>query len=243
MHMVLAPVCLSNKKYYDFYKNLNKYLILDNGAHENNRLEFKDILKLAQKLECNEVVLLDEFFNSKKTLELVENCLKFNKPSNLKYQAVVQAENFQKFIELVEIYEKEKMIDVIGFPYKYAFELDPGTFFKIDYSTFSQEKINNFKHINTRVFITRFFASKIKKNIHLLGSWDCIELKLHISKNLRSIDTSTPVWQAFFNNLYTNNGLQKPKITIPIDFDAKLNSHIKNNIICNIKKVLSYQWK
>jgi hypothetical protein len=74
-HLVLAQHCISDRKYMDFYCELHRmghFLILDNGAAEmQHAIPFEDVLKVAEDLQPEEIVMPDALGNFDETCRLI----------------------------------------------------------------------------------------------------------------------------------------------------------------------------
>ena len=114
-HMILAHL-LKNPIYKLKYKNARGYKILDNSIIElGNAIKIQDILKLADGIEFDELILPDALNDGKKTVELAKEAIHFLNTTGytFKLMAVPQGKTIEEWIkcykELLQL-----PIDTIG---------------------------------------------------------------------------------------------------------------------------------
>lgn len=106
-HMCLAHLVLEDSDYAKFFKlcrNRGQYVLMDNGAAENSQLNLDQLLECYNKVNPNELVLLDELSDSKKTFEKTLQSLEYFKSKGVKckFMAVPQGETFEEWCESAE---------------------------------------------------------------------------------------------------------------------------------------------
>lgn len=205
--LALAQIVLKNKKYVEFIKQLkeeNYYIILDNGAAENQQVNFKQLIKAIDLIQPNEVVVPDVLLNCNETLLSVEKYahqLKHKYPK-IKLMAVAQGKDSTTYYNCYKLLLVNKYIDVIGI------------------SKIAVPKCFN-KNVNYKIAIreTRNYLIEklnelnlIEKPLHLLGAGDAEEYKSYNNiKNIRSTDSCFPILAATKNNYFGIDRFQRYK--------------------------------
>lgn len=77
LHFLLAHL-LSNTKYYNYYADLNSYLILDNAAYEEgSSIDIARLLQLAVEMDVNDVALPDVIYDPATTIIATNEALSY----------------------------------------------------------------------------------------------------------------------------------------------------------------------
>lgn len=79
-YMCLANIAFKNNTYLDFYKKQverGAFVLLDNGAAENDQMTLDQMWEVISKLNPNEVVLSDCLYNGKQTIKNSKKAIAF----------------------------------------------------------------------------------------------------------------------------------------------------------------------
>ena len=179
MLMALTQIVLKNKAYAKFYADSEMYKILDNGAFEDELHSIKDVLKAAEIINANEIILPDVLFDKEKTLKAVDQALIYLNKNKLldkdKLMAVPQGSTEDEWWECYEKLEIIPEVNVIGL------------------SKLSCPKCFNNTVAKSRIHITSMVSPMPDKEYHLLGgSFEVLEEVKSHPNWIRSIDTSAP---------------------------------------------------
>jgi len=125
MHFLLAHIALKNEKYCDFYKKRREqgdYIIMDNSNFElGNPLSIKDVLKAADVVGAQEVVIPDHYGDTKATIQEANYFVKYLKENRLlnkyKLQGVPQGRTKEEWRECYEAFLYIPEIETIGLSY------------------------------------------------------------------------------------------------------------------------------
>lgn len=182
-------------EYADYYQNLDKFWILDNGADElGSGVQGEELFYLASQMSPSELILPDvlEDFpetvrRSKKFYETYSHRL----PCSLRYMGVAQGKTFAEWISCYMMWFRSKGVDTIGIPYDLPFEDIPG---------FSESMVvrqtNAGRCAARRIALLMHLKENdlLKKTIHLLGSNDIYEFVIiravGLDKYIRSTDST-----------------------------------------------------
>lgn len=169
MQMFLTHLVLSNKTYAEWAKNYKGYKILDNSLIENHgrAIDITDVLKAAEIIHADEIILPDVFSDGQETLKKVDQALKRCKDVPYKLMAVVHGKDYNEWIETFRCLDNYEEIDTLGIP-KVCTKLSPKG--RADFENIWLDS---------------------SKEIHLLGLWySFAELKdLKNPERVRSVDT------------------------------------------------------
>lgn len=173
-HLVLAHL-LQDQDYLDFYREVEGYKILDNGAAEGSLVDNEELIAMAYKIKANEIIIPDSMGNYKETKILTKNFKNIAKANKrFKYTAVLQGSTMGEICQSYLDVGTTKWVDNIALP------------------RFMQH-IDHYERV--------WWASTIKNNfkssreIHCLGatSWTS-EIGVLASQNCaRGLDTSMPI--------------------------------------------------
>ena len=191
-HFCLAHLALSSPTYLSYYRNQNKFKILDNSSFEiGSPVSNADILKAASLVNAQEVCAPDSFRDANKTIDITTEFINFMKNSGFydKYDVmgIVQGENVPAWIACLDFMNSNSDIDTIGISYGCC-------------DVFNKDLMAG--RLDAIKVMMQFL--KVRKPIHLLGiGGNPIELKYHGPiPNLRSCDTSLPVVQGIAKNRF-----------------------------------------
>lgn len=193
LHLVLAQHVLNNSAYCEFYRNEEKYKILDNGAFElGHPMLVEDIVRASKMIGAHEVVAPDVFRDGKKTLDAVRNFVCQVKTLmylhdqthnfDAKIMAVPHGKDFVDWFNCFQELYHDSSIDVIGIGYQSCKAMQP---------LWPTEQSLSALRVRLVKALTSTFPNK---TIHLLGGGtNPIEI-LHYKEipQVRSIDTKLP---------------------------------------------------
>jgi hypothetical protein len=157
----------------DFYETSRNFKMLDNGAYEGGAINFYELIKIAEKLNVDEVVIPDVIRDAKRTMW---NVYKYAKevPDRFSIAAVPQGKTISEFLEC--FYEMSKLPNLctICFP-KWLGKSRPA--------------VIHYLQANNR--LSYMF------DYHLMGLDDPTELFCYKGMDIRSVDTSMPFTYAY----------------------------------------------
>lgn len=177
-NMLLSHIILDNERYAEWVRiNLkNSYKIVDNSIVELGKaFNVENLLKAADKVEADEIILPDEFEDGEETIKKAKESINELKNKGylgkFKLMVVCHAKSEKEFKRNFKKLEKIKEIDVIGIP-KIICEWGDR---------------NNFKNLYLNC----------NKEIHYLGCYDSFGELNEIKNNkvynkIRTIDTCLP---------------------------------------------------
>lgn len=93
-HMVLAPLCRF-KEYFQFYRSIKAFKILDNGVAEGVNTSIEDLLLLADEMQADEVIAPDVYGDMHKTRQKLVGFMPF--AENYNVMAVLQCNTWNEF--------------------------------------------------------------------------------------------------------------------------------------------------
>lgn len=171
-HMIL-PHLLDLEDYKNYFRHLNGFKILDNGANEDVEIHIEELIMLGIKNNVDEIIIPDVLGNKVATQHKIEDFL-LHPALELwagKLMAVVQGKTWDEMYECIDFYLAEPKITTIGLP-----RLLTGQVMDRNVRCILA------KHINER------------KPVHCLGANAWVEevTELAIQGNVRGIDTSYP---------------------------------------------------
>jgi len=211
----ILPINCENKEYKDFFKNSKKYKILDNGLAEDNQMNFRKLVTLAEELDVNEIVVPDDFESGRKSLKktttfIMEYGDRLHN-QNIKLMGVVHGKNLIDYLGLLKKLYNNVFIDVIGIPF-----LLPGIYIddSLNFSNENFELVYNNTQIYTlgRLMLTKYMYDNnmTDKPVHLLGMNNPIETLYQARYGfVRSIDSASPIAAGIQNIKYGSTGLKE----------------------------------
>ena len=170
--LILLHKLIDNKEYLDYYENIYKgYKILDNSAFElGEGLDSELLLKYAEKIKANEIIIPDAYGDKDKTIKLFNDFeKKYLKKENFNYKIMVvpQGKDEKDYDKCLKYFINKKNINTIGI----------NKLFKRNNSNKLSNLINEIK--------------KNKKEIHFLGCNDILDYSMLalFSEEIRSADS------------------------------------------------------
>ena len=117
-YMCLANVAYKNQQYKDFYKRKREegaFVLLDNGAAENDQMSLNVMWDIISYINPNEVILSDSLLNKDETLIKSKQSLEFyqNKGYKGRYMFVPQGKDFKDWTQCYHQFDKSN-ISTIG---------------------------------------------------------------------------------------------------------------------------------
>lgn len=195
-HFQLMLAQVQHDEYLQAYRQAETrgdYIVMDNGAAEEQTVPFEEVLRHSIYCDVDEVVLPDVFFEMHETLDAVDSALDEVSGEDLgfKYMAVVQGQSLSNVEEILGHYSdlQPKGIHVLGIPRHWI-------------QTISNEyaRFKICQYIQDMKLVDKF-------EVHLLGTnprWPGEVRKIRDEFPwIRSVDTSMP-----YN--YTIEGLHMP---------------------------------
>lgn len=120
-HMCLAHLVLQSDEYASFYRRMSnegKYVLVDNGAAESQKMTYDDLMRVYEKINPTEIVLPDVLFNMDGTIARTSEFLEEYGGDLSKYkkmivpQGTTEVQWLKCLREMLEIGE----FDTIGVP-------------------------------------------------------------------------------------------------------------------------------
>lgn len=194
---LMLPQLLGDERYrYTYRKHCedpDQYVILDNGAAEEQQVAGYRLLDIAMEYDVDEIVIPDKIADYLRTIEMLEGYISFLidekvGPDMFNFMFVAQGQNMREFQKSIEYALQHSYVTTIGLP-RHA----PTT-----------TGIINIRHLLSRWFEKNHGNEGVK--IHLLGGspYQPTELKnTPWPKIVRSHDTSSP-----FNFAYAGKVLR-----------------------------------
>lgn len=208
-------------EYKEFYKNTNRYHILDNSAFEFQFIEggfdldyFIDIIN---EVKPSTIIIPDIIADKDKTIEAFEN-FPFErldyKPLTI---GVVQGKTFKELEECFDFMNKNA--DIVALVFHSPAYQDLG---------YETKESNN---ANGRISLYESIKDRLKKPLHLLGCSTPKEFT-HYENDVMTIDTANPIqWGILEKSINLDEKpnciLDKEKITSPTKNKALILENIK----------------
>jgi len=198
---VIASNCLTHPKYFDYYKNSSRFLILDNGAFETGEsIDDQLYYDVIKELGPDIIVLPDAYNDEVKTVTRSLSFLRFwekNTISGIELMAVLPGNSEERILSEYELFQKVyTKVNWYGLPYG--------------------SMINRYQFLKKHPEIT---------NVHILGLSNLGEAcALSALPNIVSIDTSLPI-RCTSNKSYMN------KILSANDHVSMIEENLDENIL------------
>jgi hypothetical protein len=193
-HLLLSHLC-HFPEYRDFYRNVEGYRILDNGAHENQAGEGPEhLLRLAEEIGVDEIVCPDYLFDADRTVALTGAALKVlacTPGKRYRLMVVPQGSSLTAYrrclLHLLELWEEHAWHRDLTIGVSKDYEEFPGGLLRL----LEKDIIP--------------LADEFSAEIHLLGwgrkATDLWEISRTFGERIRSIDSAKPVVYARYNQL------------------------------------------
>ncbi len=120
-HMALAQYLISDAGYLKMYKMLRKcvngaFIIVDNGAAEGDRQSFDMVVKVADEIEADEIVMPDMLRNGPDTVRMSTDPAAQRIVPPKKRFVVPQGRNLNEWTDCLTMLEREMDFRTIGVP-------------------------------------------------------------------------------------------------------------------------------
>jgi len=218
------------KKYFQWAKENNRYIIMDNSLHElGHAYDSERLMYWIKQLQPNEFIVPDVWEDMEASVRNAAEWAKITLPPNILKVAVVQAKSIE---EAAECYFKYKTLGYRKIAFSYG-----AAYYK---EHFPHPTPSIATAVGRVSVISKLYAEGIIKdtdNVHLLGC--AIPQEFVHYKNMpfiTTIDTSNPIMAAIEGTLYEPYGLdQKPKTKIDDVIDSKIDKVQFGKVIMNTK--------
>jgi hypothetical protein len=221
----LAPCCLEDKKYKEYFKYTYKYVIMDNGAAEGDTINNDEYVRLAIEMEVDEIIVPDVIGNMQETIEklyfFIEKYGWLLHQKEIKLHAVIQGKNYEEYKIMYDLLLSEPSIDVIGIPFRMNFN-------GLKFNTEQDRAINRLLFLDN--------IEVIQKPIHCLGSNNIFEIyELNKRPFVRSCDSK--LIARYGKNLQLINKYDQYKPKEKIEMNDKLTFKQRRYTLKNINKL------
>ena len=200
MHMYLTHLVEKYPMYVTVAQEAPGYKILDNSLIElGGAVELSRVLRAAETIAADEIILPDVFQKGPETLEAVSRALEElqGQPKAYKLMAVAQGRNLQEWYDCYQKLLNIPEIDVIGIP-----------------------KVLAKMHPAGRPGVVNDLCDLNKKPHHLLGLWYSFEEldRYEHPEKIRSVDTVLLAYMAKYNLAY--GSVRPDGFTIDLEHDV-----------------------
>lgn len=106
----VIPELLEDPLYFEFIKNTNKYIMLDNGMYESGFPDIDNLLDNARAIGAREVVLPDFLYETEKTREATGRFIDSLGKDELKefrWMLVIQAQTINQWVQTYQDFNEE----------------------------------------------------------------------------------------------------------------------------------------
>ena len=222
----LAHHILANKEYMRYYRDCNKYLIMDNSAAELGKsIGLQDVLNAARMVNADELWLPDKLYDKKETLKLTKAFIKLlDNKDEFVLVGLSQGKNLKEWLSCYKEMLKMPEIDVMAIS-KYSVECFKEITKSEDFAICRMACIDYLhKH------------KLVKKKLHIAGANERITQEISYYKKypmVRSIDS----------NIMFKLGCLGIKIDeCEVEPEERLNHDIKD-LTASQKKLIEYNIK
>jgi len=218
------------KKYFQWAKENNRYIIMDNSLHELGHAYDTDrLMHWINELQPDEFIVPDVWEDMEASIKNAAEWIRITLPPNILKVAVVQAKSIR---EAAECYFKYKTLGYKKIAFSYG-----AAYYKEHFTHPTPAVATAVGRVSV---ISKLYKEGIIKdtdNVHLLGC--AIPQEFVHYRNMpfiTTIDTSNPIMAAIEGTLYEPYGLdQKPKTKIDEVIDSKIDKVQFGKVIMNTK--------
>lgn len=209
-------------EYKNFYKNTNRYHILDNSAFEfqfiDGGFDLDYFIDIINEVKPSTIVIPDVIANKDKTIESFKT-FPFEKLTYTPLtMGVVQGETFEELKECFEFMNENA--DIVSL-----------VFHSPAYQTLGYET-KDLNNTHGRIYFYESIRDELKKPLHLLGCSTPTEFKYY-KEDVMTIDTANPIqWAILGEEL---NLKEKPNCVLDRDVITSTTKN-KNMVLNNIKE-------
>ena len=267
LYLILSWLCKKDPQYKSYWNNIKRkhldaYIILDNGANEQQLSNNLELITLANDINVDEIVAPDVYHDYLGTQEKTKGFLneyydKYIK-NRFNIMAVVQGKTKENFIDCFNSFINDDRINIIGIGYKnlkLPFEddmllLSTEDWFNLGITNIQQLKDNlsteTYFYTLSRIFFLKKIIKVIElpknKKIHLLGLWNPKEIHLYqqVFSNeeldkIRGCDSASPCQAAQSKILFNEEYGVKNKPQVLLKFEERLSTEERNLAEKNIE--------
>jgi hypothetical protein len=218
------------KKYFQWAKENDRYIIMDNSLHELGHAYDTDrLMYWINELQPDEFIVPDVWEDMETSVQNAAEWIRIVLPPNVLKVAVILAKNIE---EAAECYFKYKTLGYKKIAFSYG-----ATYYKEHFPHPTPAVATAVGRVSV---ISKLYTENIIKdtdNVHLLGC--AIPQEFVHYRNMpfiTTIDTSNPIMAAIEGTLYEPYGLdQKPKTKIDDVIDSKIDKVQFGKVIMNTK--------
>lgn len=175
-HLVLPHLLETDNTYYEFYREVDGHIILDNGVAENVEFDTKALLDFGAHIAADEVVVPDVMGDCDRTIAEARRFADYaHTYPQFDYIGVVQGKSYSDLTKCLAFFEQTEWISVIALP-------------RVLCNTVHKDIRFNFAEAFKDRLMARF------KAVHCLGASSNIKEAILLSdcEAIRGIDTSMP---------------------------------------------------
>jgi hypothetical protein len=218
------------KKYFQWAKENNRYIIMDNSLHELGHAYDTDrLIHWINELQPDEFIVPDVWEDMEASIKNAAEWIRIALPPNILKVAVVQAKSIR---EAAECYFKYKTLGYKKIAFSYG-----AAYYKEHFPHPTPAVATAVGRVSVISKLYKEGVIKDTDNVHLLGC--AIPQEFVHYKNMpfiTTIDTSNPIMAAIEGTLYEPYGLdQKPKTKIDEVIDSKIDKVQFGKVIMNTK--------
>ncbi len=179
-HLVLPDIYMLSPVYRNFYREIDGYKILDNGAAEGTIFDHSELHHIASDLGADEIVIPDHIGDFYRTVESARSFKNWARPEQYIYAGVLQGQTASEVMACMNFYDGEEWINRIHVP-RYLN--------RMIFKAFRQEFLSAM-YMNSRTAARPYRF----KDYHCLGASEWIRESAALSENsiIRGMDTSLP---------------------------------------------------
>ncbi len=116
-HLVLPDQMMRSKVYRDFYREIDGYKILDNGAAEGTVFDHTELHTLASDIGADEIVVPDSLGDFHRTVEYARSFKPWARiGATYKYVGVLQGQNPSEVLGCLNYFELEPWVSSVMIP-------------------------------------------------------------------------------------------------------------------------------
>jgi hypothetical protein len=212
--MALAQKVAEGGDYGHWFKRASKqhcFIILDNGEAEGEQMPFTEVLKVANSINADEVILPDAMRNAEKTISMISDPAVLNRVPVKNRMVVLQGSDWTEVDWfLFELRRLNIQFATLGIP-KHLERLNGGRVMALD-------RVAKYYDLTTI-------------NLHLLGIYAKpmleVSLALDYCKHIRGVDTAAPIAYAQNNSFIRDNAHFSVQWNKPVTHTQAINNCVQ----------------
>lgn len=114
--LVLPHLCWEKQEYFETYRDLGGFKIMDNGAAEGVEVYHVDLHDVAISVGADEIVVPDVLGDCDGTIAKVRSFERWARPDQFQYAGVVQGSNMAEIVKCLNFYDGEEWISNVHIP-------------------------------------------------------------------------------------------------------------------------------